>query len=215
MTGILFDLDGTLLDTIADLTDAVNYALAYHGYPSRTVEEVRSFVGNGAARLLELSVPEGADYQPVLATYQAYYKTHCRIKTGPYPGVVEVLQQLRKHYPVAIVSNKPDGATKSLCADYFGDVFARGEAADCPRKPAPDMLLQAMQVLGVERGIYVGDSEVDVITAANAGMPCISVSWGFRSEEELKQAGAKYLCTQATQLPELIRKIEKEEYYVG
>ena len=214
MTGILFDLDGTLLDTMADLTDAVNYALGVHGYPSRTMDEVRSFVGNGAARLLALAVPEGEDYQPALATYQAYYRTHCQIKTGPYPGVVEALAQLSKHYPIAIVSNKPDAATKTLCADYFPGVLARGEAADCPRKPAPDMLFQAMKTLGVDKAIYVGDSEVDVITAGNAGMPCISVTWGFRDREELLEAGAKYLCDDAAQLPELAAKIEKEEYYV-
>ena len=214
MTGILFDLDGTLLDTMADLTDAVNYALGVHGYPSRTMDEVRSFVGNGAARLLALSVPEGEDYQPALATYQAYYRTHCQIKTGPYPGVVEALAQLSKHYPIAIVSNKPDAATKTLCADYFPGVLARGEAADCPRKPAPDMLFQAMKTLGVDKAIYVGDSEVDVITAGNAGMPCISVTWGFRDREELLEAGAKYLCDDAAQLPALAAKIEKEEYHV-
>ena len=214
MTGILFDLDGTLLDTMADLTDAVNYALGVHGYPSRTMDEVRSFVGNGAARLLALSVPEGEDYQPALATYQAYYRTHCQIKTGPYPGVVEALAQLSKQYPVAIVSNKPDAATKTLCADYFPGVLARGEAADCPRKPAPDMLFQAMKTLGVDKAIYVGDSEVDVITAGNAGMPCISVTWGFRDREELLEAGAKYLCDDAAQLPALAAKIEKEEYHV-
>ena len=214
MTGILFDLDGTLLDTMADLTDAVNYALGVHGYPSRTMDEVRSFVCNGAARLLALSVPEGEDYQPALATYQAYYRTHCQIKTGPYPGVVEALAQLSKQYPVAIVSNKPDAATKTLCADYFPGVLARGEAADCPRKPAPDMLFQAMKTLGVDKAIYVGDSEVDVITAGNAGMPCISVTWGFRDREELLEAGAKYLCDDAAQLPALAAKIEKEEYHV-
>ena len=213
MTGILFDLDGTLLDTMADLTDAVNYALAFHGYPSRTMDEVRSFVGNGAARLLALSVPEGENYEPVLATYQAYYRTHCQIKTGPYPGVVEALAELSKRYPIAIVSNKPDAATKTLCADYFPGVFARGEAADCARKPAPDMLYQAMRTLGVDKAIYVGDSEVDVITARNAGMPCISVTWGFRSREELEKAGAKYLCSDASQLPMLAAKIEKEEYH--
>lgn len=214
MTGILFDLDGTLLDTMADLTDAVNYALCVHGYPSRTMDEVCSFVGNGAARLLALSVPEGEDYVPVLATYQTYYRTHCQIKTGPYPGVVEALAQLSKHYRVGIVSNKPDAATKTLCADYFPGVFARGEAADCPRKPAPDMLFRAMKTLGVERAIYVGDSEVDVLTAGNAGIPCISVTWGFRSREALKEAGAKHLCDDAAQLPELAAKIEKEEYHV-
>ena len=214
MTGILFDLDGTLLDTMEDLTDSVNYALGVFGYPPRTMDEVRSFVGNGAARLLALSVPEGADYVPVLAVFQEYYRTHCQVKTGPYPGVKEALAKLRQKYPVAIVSNKPDAATKTLCADYFGDVFARGEAADCPRKPAPDMLFKAMAVLGVEKAIYVGDSEVDVCPARNAGMPCVSVTWGFRSEEALREAGAQYLCTDASQLPEIVERIEKEETYV-
>ena len=115
---------------------------------------------------------------------------------------------------MGIVSNKPDAATKTLCADYFPGVFARGEAADCPRKPAPDMLFRAMKTLGVERAIYVGDSEVDVLTAGNAGIPCISVTWGFRSREALKEAGAKHLCDDAAQLPELAAKIEKEEYHV-
>ena len=171
MTGILFDLDGTLLDTMEDLTDAVNYALSCYGYPSRSMEEVRSFVGNGAARLLALSVPEGADYIPVLATYQAYYRDHCRIKTGPYPGIVQVLAALQKKHPVAIVSNKPDAATKALCAEYFGMVFARGEAADCPRKPAPDMLFQAMQVLGVDRAIDHRKKRRDALHQCDLGLP--------------------------------------------
>lgn len=211
MTGILFDLDGTLLDSVGDLTDSVNYALAHHGYPARTMEEIRSFLGNGAARLIALSVPEGADHVPVLATYQEYYRTHCRIKTCPYPGIPEALESLKRNYAVGVVSNKPDAATRALCADYFGDVYARGEAADCPRKPAPDMLFRAMEALGVEKAIFVGDSEVDVLTARNAEVPCISVTWGFRSEEELKEAGAKYLCADASLLPEIVERIEKEE----
>ena len=210
MTGILFDLDGTLLDTIEDLTDAVNYALRYHGYPTRTLEEVCSFVGNGAAKLLALAVPEGVDSAPVLATYQAYYRTHCQIKTGPYPGVLKAIAELRKTYPVAIVSNKPDAATKTLCAQYFGDVPARGEAPGCPRKPAPDMLLQTMQTLGVEKAIYVGDSEVDVVTARNAGMPCISVTWGFRTRQELLEAGAQNLCSDASEIPALVARLAEE-----
>jgi phosphoglycolate phosphatase len=178
---------------------------------------MRRFVGNGALNQIRLSLPQGTGeemVQRVLDIYRPYYARHCQIKTKPYEGIPQALAEIGKKYPVAIVSNKPDAATKTLCADYFPGVLARGEAADCPRKPAPDMLFQAMKTLGVDKAIYVGDSEVDVITAGNAGMPCISVTWGFRDREELLEAGAKYLCDDAAQLPELAAKIEKEEYHV-
>jgi len=204
MTGILFDLDGTLLDTLEDLADAVNYALNRHGYPQRTLEEVRRFVGNGAARLISLAVPEGEAFAPVLETFHTYYRAHSQVKTRPYPGILEMLATVRSKYPVAVVSNKPDPAVKPLCADFFGDIYALGETAGCPRKPAPDMLYKAMTDLGVDRCIYVGDSEVDAITAQNAGVPCVSVLWGFRDEEEIRAAGGKYFCTQVSQLPEMI-----------
>ena len=187
MYGILFDLDGTLLDTLEDLADSVNYALEQHGYPQRTLEEIRTFVGNGAAMLIKLATSESEDYEQVLRTFQSYYKTHCQVKTGPYAGVLEALREIRAEYPVAVVSNKPDPAVKTLCDDYFDGVFALGERADCPRKPAPDMLYKAMEHLGVTKAVYVGDSEVDVITAKNAGMPCISVLWGFRTEAEIRE----------------------------
>jgi len=204
MTGILFDLDGTLLDTLEDLADAVNYALNRHGYPQRTLEEVRRFVGNGAARLISLAVPEGEAFAPVLDPFHTYYRAHSQVKTRPYPGILEMLATVRSKYPVAVVSNKPDPAVKPLCADFFGDIYALGETAGCPRKPAPDMLYKAMTDLGVDRCIYVGDSEVDAITAQNAGVPCVSVLWGFRDEEEIRAAGGKYFCTQVSQLPEMI-----------
>ena len=201
-TGILFDLDGTLLDTLADLTDSVNYVLAQYGFPARTQEEVRTFVGNGARRLIALSVPEGQDalVDAVLKTYQAYYATHSKIKTAPYNGILEALALLKGKCPIAIVSNKPDGAVKTLCKEFFGDIYAFGEVEGCPRKPAPDMLYKAMQTIGVDRCVYVGDSEVDVLTAKNAGMPCLSVTWGFRDEELLIASGAKYICTEPAQL---------------
>lgn len=205
--GVLFDLDGTLLDTLEDLTDSVNYALALFGYPSRTLEEVRSFIGTGAANLIRKAVPEGADYVPVLAEYQTYYRAHCRIKTGPYPGIPEALEQILRKYPAAVVSNKPDGAVKALCADYFPGVYARGESDDCPRKPAPDMLHKAMEAIGVDRCVYVGDSEVDVVTAANAGARCVSVTWGFRDEAVLKAAGAEHICRTAGELPGMIDEV--------
>lgn len=211
--GILFDLDGTLLDTLDDLWDATNYALAQYSCPSRTKEEIRRFVGNGAERLIRLSLP-GNDNDPnpmaVLETYREHYNTHCQIKTGPYPGILDVLAELKTRYPIAVVSNKPDSAVKSLCRDYFGEIFALGETPGCPRKPAPDMVYKAMMAIGVDKCIYVGDSEVDIATAHNAGVPCLSVPWGFRDEDILVEAGAQYFCRDPRQLPAVIDKIAAE-----
>lgn len=207
MTAVIFDLDGTLLDTLADLTDSTNAALTAFGYPRRSLEEVRRFVGNGAARLLELAVPEGADSTPVLTWFKDYYDTHCRIKTAPYPGILDALSQIGKEYPIAIVSNKPDTAVKALCADYFPGIFAMGEHPGCPRKPAADMVFQAMDAIGAKECIYVGDSEVDVETAKNAGVPCLSVLWGFRDREVLEEVGAAHFCTSPAELPEKIKTL--------
>ena len=193
-TGILWDLDGTLLDTLADLTDALNYAMTQFGYPHRTMEDVRRFIGNGAHRLIALSVPEGADVDAVLQVYKTYYDAHCQIKTKPYDGILEALAVLGEKYPMAVVSNKPDSAVKPLCAQYFPGIFARGESADCPRKPAPDMLLKTMEAIGVDRCVYVGDSEVDVLTAKNAGVPVLSVLWGFRDRKEIEAEGGQHFC---------------------
>ena len=210
-TGIIFDLDGTLLDTLEDLKDAVNYALAQFDCPGRTAREVCSFVGNGVAKLIERALPGAAndpDPKEVLAVYHTYYNANCQVKTAPYPGILDVLAVLGEKYPLAIVSNKPDVAVKSLCRLHFGDIYARGETADCPRKPAPDMVFQTMEKLGLDSCIYVGDSEVDVITAKNANMPCLTVLWGFRDEDFLRQQGAAHFCHDpknlATTLKELI-----------
>ena len=197
-TGILFDLDGTLLSTLEDLTDAVNYTMRFYSCPERTLDEVRTFIGNGAKQLIQLSLPgkqDDPDVDEALKTYQAYYATHAQIKTRPYDGILEALAEISKQFPIAVVSNKPDIATKALCKGYFGDdVFALGESSACPRKPAPDMVLQGMAALGVDRCIYVGDSEVDVLTAKNAGVPCLSVLWGFRDKEYLIEIGATHFC---------------------
>ncbi len=206
-TGILWDLDGTLLDTLEDLADAVNFTLGQFGYPERTIEEVRRFVGNGARRLIALAVPEEADPEAVFEVFHAYYNAHCQIKTKPYDGIPEVLAQLGKKYPMAIVSNKPDSAVKSLCAQYFPNLYARGESADCPRKPAPDMVCKAMEEIGAERCIYVGDSEVDVLTAKNAGVPCLSVLWGFRDRDEIEQAGGTHFCQSTKELAEILEEM--------
>ena len=199
-TGILFDLDGTLLDTLEDLHASVNFALSALGYPGRTIAEVRQFVGNGARRLLEQAVPEGGDAEEALRRFRVHYDAHCRVRTRPYGGIPEALAAVREKYPVAIVSNKPDAAVKILSRDYFSGIFARGEDVDCPRKPAPDMVYQAMAALGVERCVYVGDSEVDVLTAKNAGVPCLSVLWGFRDRDVLEAAGAEYFCEEPADL---------------
>ena len=206
-TGILWDLDGTLLDTLQDLADAVNHTMAQFGYPQRTLEEVRRFVGNGARRLIALAVPENADVDEVLAAFHAYYDEHCQIKTKAYDGIMEALAVLQEKYPMAIVSNKPDSAVKSLCAQYFPGLFARGESADCPRKPAPDMVYKAMEAIGVETCIYVGDSEVDVLTAKAAGVPCLSVLWGFRDREEIEAAGGQQFCDDTARLVEKLEEM--------
>ena len=204
--GILWDLDGTLLDTLEDLKDGVNYALRQYGYPERTLAEVRRFVGNGAKRLIDQAVPENRDPNPVFETFRTYYAANCRIKTRPYDGIPEALAQLGKKYPMAIVSNKPDVAVKPLCAEYFPGIYARGESEECPRKPAPDMLYKAMEEIGVETCVYVGDSEVDVLTAKNAGAPCLSVLWGFRDREEIEKMGGNNFCDRCE---ELVIKLEE------
>ena len=205
-TGLLFDLDGTLLDTLDDLMDATNHILAQNGYPTRTRQEIRAFVGNGARNLLAKAAPEG-DADALLAQFQPYYAAHCQVKTRPYPGILEVLAQLVQRYPVAIVSNKPDGAVKALCDELFPGIPAMGERPNCPRKPAPDMVYRAMEMLGVERCIYIGDSEVDVVTAQNAGVPCVSVLWGFRDKEEIKAAGGTIFCEKTENLPEILEEL--------
>jgi len=210
-TGILFDLDGTLLDTLADLYDSTNHVLRELGWPERTLDEVRRFVGNGARRLMDQAVPSGADAQAAFDAFQSWYPRHCQIKTKAYEGIPEALEILKEKYPLAIVSNKPDPAVKVLCADYFPGIYARGESADCPRKPAPDMVFKAMEAIGVETSIYVGDSEVDVLTAQNAGVPCLSVLWGFRDKADMEAVGGNCFCEKTTdlvaKLEELIREI--------
>ena len=206
-TGILFDLDGTLLNTLEDLADSVNHVLADFGYSGRTLEEVRQFVGNGAGRLIARAVPAGADPVPVLAAFQAYYAAHCQIKTRPYDGIPEALGRLGQKYPIAIVSNKPDIAVKALCAGLFPGILAMGESAGCPRKPAPDMVRKAMEAIGADTCVYVGDSEVDVLTAKKAGVPCLSVLWGFRSRTDIEAAGGTHFCEAPALLEEKIEEI--------
>lgn len=196
---IIFDLDGTLLNTLVDLTDSVNYALTQFHCPSRTLEEVRSFVGNGVAKLMERAIPEGLhnpDYEAAFSVFKEYYEAHCNDKTRPYEGIVEVLDKLSEQgYKIAIVSNKFDTAVKELNHIYFGERIrvAIGESATVRKKPAPDTVYQALAELSAEaaNAIYVGDSDVDLATAHNVPMSCISVTWGFRTPTQLLEAGAE------------------------
>lgn len=209
-TLILFDLDGTLLDSLGDLTDSTNHVLAQYGCPLRTPDEIRSFVGNGAEVLIRMALPGKESDPPVaeaLAAYKAHYATHSRIKTKPYDGILEAIAEIAKKHPVAIVSNKPDEATKALAKDLFGGMSAWGESANCKRKPAPDMLYKAMQELGADTCIYVGDSEVDVETARNAGVKCLSVLWGFRDKQVLIDAGAEYFCEDPKDMAAMIEEM--------
>ncbi len=209
--GILFDLDGTLLDTLEDLQHATNQILRQFGCPARTKEEIRRIVGNGARVQIQKALP-GKDNDPpleqVLQAYQDLYNAICVDGSAkPYPGVTQALETIAARYPVAVVSNKPDPAVKALCKKYFGQVYAQGVTTDCPRKPAPDMVRIAMEAIGVDRCVYVGDSEVDVLTAQNAGVPCLSVLWGFRDRECLEQAGAKHFCIHAADMPAMIETL--------
>ena len=205
-TAILFDLDGTLLATLEDLHNSTNHVLRSLGYPERTLDEVRRFVGNGARRLMDQAVPEGVDAQEAFDAFQNWYPKHCQIKTRAYEGIPEALEILKEKYPIAIVSNKPDKAVKVLCADYFPGIYAIGESTDCPRKPAPDMVYKAMKELAVEKCIYVGDSEVDVLTAKNAGVPCLSVLWGFRDRADMEEVGGSHFCEKTS---DLVAKLEE------
>ena len=198
---IIFDLDGTLLNTLDDLAAATNYALAQHQLPQRTKEEVRWFVGNGIRKLIERAVPAKTPLivqKAVYATFNTYYKAHCNDATKAYDGVMELLNMLRSAgCKTAIVSNKADYGVQELAKQYFSGALdaACGERAGIAKKPAPDMLLAVMQKLGADKAttIYVGDSDTDIETARNAGVPCIGACWGFRGREFLEQHGATLL----------------------
>ena len=198
---VIFDLDGTLLDTLDDLTTSVNFALTSFSLPVRTKEEVRAFVGNGIAKLIKRAI--GYDhprFEEIFQTFREHYGAHCKDKTKEYDGITPMLKELKaRGVQTAVVSNKADFAVKTLAAEYFPallqEAVGENESAGIAKKPAPDSLLAVMKNLNAEKGatVYVGDSEVDIQTAENAGVDCISVVWGFKDEAFLKANGAKTL----------------------
>lgn len=204
----IFDLDGTLLSTLEDLAASCNFALRQHGMPERTIEEVRRFVGNGVKKLMERAIPDGLENPKFEETYddfRQHYMHHNLDTTQPYPGVMEMLKSLRaRGKKIAVVSNKFYAATQALCRHFFGDLVdvAIGEREDIRKKPAPDTVNEALRQMNVDRqkAVYIGDSDVDVMTAKNSGMPCISVLWGFRDYSFLVEHGATIFVTSPLQL---------------
>lgn len=220
----IFDMDGTILDTIEDLTEAINHSMAHFGYRNDfSTEEAKRFFCNGARNAVASALtaagaiaadPKAGDKKTedalvdeVLSYYKPWYAAHSDIRTGPYPGVVDLLKELKASgIRTAVVSNKPDPAVQKLCRVYFPDVFsfALGEIEGVPKKPEPDMIYICLKELGVSpaEAVYVGDSEVDIQTAVNSGLPCIGVDWGFRRREEL--AGADRIVSTCDELAEAI-----------
>lgn len=217
----IFDLDGTLLDTLDDLTDSMNYILGKHNFPLRTRDEVRNFVGNGVRKLVERAVPPEykADEEFIDKFYDdfsLYYNSHSDIKTSPYPGTLDMLDKLlHSGFDIAIVSNKIDSAVKSLSAKFFGEKIksAIGEKPSIRHKPEPDMVFMAMEEMGAdkENSIYIGDSEVDIQTAKNAGIPCISVLWGFKDRKFLEDSGAMAIVESMEELGERLVNYQKSQ----
>ena len=209
---VLFDMDGTLLDTLEDLRDSTNHVLRQMGYPERSLEEMRRFVGNGAEKQIRRAVPEGTGEEKImeaLTAYRAYYQDHCQIKTRVYDGLLDMLSELKeKGVKMAVVSNKPDAAVKKLSREYFGNRldYAVGASDGVRCKPYPDMTEEALKALGATKkdAVFVGDSEVDVQTGLNAGLDVIAVSWGFRSREVVIEAGASKIADDAHQLEKFI-----------
>lgn len=205
----IFDLDGTLLSTLADLAASTNYALRTHHMPERSLDEVRRFVGNGVKKLMERAIPDGLNnplFEETFATFRQHYMQHNLDTTQPYPGIMQLLEQLKAEGKnIAVVSNKFYAATRELCHHFFGDLVpvAIGEREDIRKKPAPDTVIEALRELGVDKegAVYIGDSDVDIMTAKNSGMPCVSVLWGFRDKEFLLEHGATTLISKPEEMP--------------
>lgn len=205
---IVFDLDGTLTDTLADLKNSVNHALSEFGFPARSLEEIRSFVGNGVRRLIYLSVPENTPdevSEKCLDVFKAYYKDHSCVETKPYDGIIEMLSELKSRgIKTAVVTNKMHEAAVDIVKFFFDGLIdvTIGQIDGVAQKPQPDSVFLALQKLGVSKdnAAYVGDSEVDCMTAQNAGIPCIGVTWGFRDREILENNGAQFIVDMPKQI---------------
>lgn len=208
----IFDMDGTILDTLEDLKNATNYALRTNGLPERTLDEVRQFVGNGILMLMKRAVPKGTDdsmLQQVFQTFTAYYSEHCADTTKPYDGIISLIQSLRASgIKTAVVSNKADFAVQELVRTYFDGCFdiAIGERSGIQKKPAPDSVYEVISALHMEKSdaIYIGDSDVDLATANNADIPCIAVEWGFRTHDFLIEHGAAILVAKPEEIFDLL-----------
>lgn len=211
---IVFDLDGTLMDTLQDLAESTNYALREYGFPQHSIEAVRSFVGNGVRKLMERAVPQGTEnpmFEDVFRTFKEHYVAHCRDHSGLYDGIADMLQSLADSgYQLAVVSNKLQAGVTELQQSYFSSWIkvAVGERPEVRRKPAPDMVFQAIRELGADlrETVYVGDSDVDIETARQCGIPCISVLWGFRDREFLEACGAAHFAATPQDIVHLIRR---------
>lgn len=208
----VFDMDGTILDTLEDLKDSTNFALEKCGYPTRSYDEVRRFVGNGIRKLIERAVPEGLTVEQIDRVHEVFtehYKVHCADTTKAYDGIKPLLEKLRASgVKTAVVSNKADYGVQELCKEYFDGLFdyAVGEREGIRRKPAPDAVNEALRVLGIDKSeaVYIGDSDVDFETAKNAELPCISVLWGFRDEEFLREKGATLFVRDPAEIYDII-----------
>lgn len=212
---ILLDLDGTILNTLEDLTDSVNFALSSLGFPTHSISDIRAIVGNGVKNLITRALPKSAsesDFENCLAAFKQHYEMNKANKTAPYDGIISALAELKKQgYKLAIVSNKHDDAVQGLYSTFFSEYtdFALGNCDSLPKKPAPDMVYFALDKLSAKpnESVYIGDSEVDIETAKSSGIPCISVTWGFRDEDVLIKAGAKIIIHAPEELPDAIKAL--------
>lgn len=212
---VIFDLDGTLLNTLEDLMQSTNFALKKFGYPQKSIEQIRRFVGNGVKKLIERAIPDGINnenFEECLEVFKQNYSENMYNNTAPYNGILEILSELKqKGFKTAVVSNKFDSAVKELCVKYFDGLVdvAIGQSDTIPKKPSPDSVFKAINELNAKHDecVYIGDSEVDVQTAKNANLPCIGVTWGFRSKDVLQNEGCKIIIDNPYDIMKVIKEL--------
>ncbi|MBR4940990.1 MAG: HAD family hydrolase [Clostridia bacterium] len=211
---VIFDLDGTIADTLEDLKNSVNYAVGLCGVAPYDTPTVQSFIGTGAANLIRKALLENIEpelFEKILTEFRSHYMAHVMDNTVAYGGVTEMLSDLKSRgFKLGVASNKPMAGTSAIANALFPGVFdfVLGEQSGTPRKPEPDMVRIVLSKLGVDSAVYVGDSDVDVLTAKNAGLPCVCVTWGFRNEEQLKAAGAEVFVYEARELSEMVERVQ-------